>query len=417
MGAHALDLGNFHQTDDATGAFEADDAGPIDAPVEDHIASHIDSLHADISARQRQMLTYVAAFDDTGAWADDGCWDMAMWLSGRLGIRPYTARKWVACAHALSGLPLTSEALETGALGLDKVVELTRFATADSEARLITWATRVSVAAVRAEAERAAAPEPEETRDHERARSLGWWWYEDHRAVGVEGYFPAAQGAAIVAALQRAATEVPATDDTTGDTCFDTPEDRRNRRLADALWALASQRIAGDCDADRATVVVHTALGSLGDRAPFSELDGGAVLNKDTARRLSCDARLQFVLTDNDGNALGIGRTSRNVPHWLMRQLRFRDHGCTFPGCGTRAFIQAHHMWHWEDGGPTDYDNLRLVCSWHHRLLHEFSWDMRIGSDDDVGWFRPDGSRYYPGPDPPGRAGIRPVPTALLLNR
>jgi hypothetical protein len=330
---------------------------------------------------------------------------MAMWLAGRLGIRPYTARKWVACAHAIKDLPLTSEALETGALGLDKVVELTRFATPESEARLITWAKRVSVAAIRAEAERAAAPEPEETRDHERARSLRWWWYDDHRAVGLEGYFPAAQGTAIVAALQRAATEVPATDETTGDGRFDTPEDRRNRRLADALWALASQRIATDCDADRATVVVHTALGSLGDRGPFSELESGAVLNHDTARRLSCDARLQFVLTDNDGNALGIGRTSRNVPDWLMRQLRFRDHGCTFPGCGTRAFIQAHHIWHWEDGGPTDYDNLRLVCSWHHKLLHEFSWDMQV-LGDEVAWIRPDGSRYYPGPDPPGRAGV-----------
>jgi hypothetical protein len=164
-----------------------------------------------------------------------------------------------------------------------------------------------------------------------------------------------------VSALQRAATEVPATDDATGDPGFDSPGDRRNRRLADALWALASQKIAGDCDADRATVVVHTALESLGDRGPFCELEGGGVLNKDTARRLSCDARLQFVLTDHDGNPLGIGRTSRNVPHWLMRQLRFRDHGCTFPGCGTRAFVQAHHIWHWEDGGPTDYDNLRLV--------------------------------------------------------
>jgi hypothetical protein len=321
--------------DELTG--EVDDS--LDAPVEDIIASHIDSLHADISARQRQMLTYIAAFDDTGAWADDGCRDMAMWLSGRLGIRPFTARKWVACAHAINHLPLTSEALETGALCLDKVVELTRFATEDSEARLIKWAQRVSVAAVRAEAERAAAPELEETRDHERARSLRWWWYDDHRALGLEGYFPAAQGAAIVAALRRAATEVPDTDDATGDPGFDTPGDRRNRRHADALWALASQKIAGDCDADRATVVVHTALESLGDRGPFCELEGGGVLNKDTARRLSCDARLQFVLTDNAGNPLGIGRTSRNVPGWLMRRLRFRDHGCTFPGCGTRALF------------------------------------------------------------------------------
>jgi len=98
--------------------------------------------------------------------------------------------------------------------------------------------------------------------------------------------------------------------------------------------------------------VVHTQLGTLGDRGPFSELAGGGVLHPDTARRLGCDARLQFVSTDRHGNPLGIGRTSRNVPEWLLRQLRLRDHGCTFPGCGTRAFLHAHHVWHWHDGGP-----------------------------------------------------------------
>ena len=376
----------------------------IAAPIEDHIAAQSDSLHADICARHYELLTWIAAYDATAAWEDDGCRDMAMWLSGRLGIRPYTARKWVASAHAIKHLRQVSEALRTGALCLDKVVELTRFATPESEARLVTWARRVSVAAIRVEAERANGPEVEETRDTERARSLRWWWFDDNRALGLEGYFPAAQGAAIVAAIERAAKEVPDPSEESGDHDFDTPSERRDRRC-DALWAMASQTISRHSHADRATVVVHAALSALGDRPPFGELAGGGVLNPETVRRLSCDARLQFVLTDATGNPLGIGRTSRNVPEWLMRQLRFRDQGCTFPGCGTRAFLNAHHIWHWHDGGPTDYYNLRLVCSWHHKLLHEFGWVIRIGHDDKVMWFRPDGSRYHPGPDPPARRG------------
>ena len=405
MGAPALILEEL----DALGPpVETENTGDLDAPVEDHMASCIDSLHADISARQRELLTYIAAFDHSGAWEWDGCRDMGMWLAGRLGTRPYFARKMVACAHALNDLPLTSEALASGAVCLDKVVELTRFATGDTEARLIKWARRVSVAAIGAEAERATAPEDDETRDTERARSLRWWWYDERRALGLEGYFPPDQGAAIVQAIKLAAKEIPDTSDETGDD-FDSPEDRRARRHADALWALASNKIGRHPHADRATVVVHTQLGALGDRGPFSELAGGGVLHPDTAKRLVCDARLQFVLTDTAGNPLGIGRTSRNVPEWLRRQLEFRDHGCRFPGCGARAYLKAHHIWHWEDGGPTDYYNLVLVCCFHHKLVHEFGWDVQMPLNGVVEWFRPDGSRYNPGLDPPARRSLVPA--------
>jgi acetyl esterase/lipase len=32
--------------------------------------------------------------------------------------------------------------------------------------------------------------------------------------------------------------------------------------------------------------------------------------------------------------------------------------------------LHAHHLTHWEDGGPTDLDNLVLLCPRHHRLHH-----------------------------------------------
>jgi hypothetical protein len=45
---------------------------------------------------------------------------------------------WIVAGHALERLPLVSEALTGGRLSLDKVVELARFATAETEARLIS---------------------------------------------------------------------------------------------------------------------------------------------------------------------------------------------------------------------------------------------------------------------------------------
>ncbi|MCV7403483.1 HNH endonuclease signature motif containing protein, partial [Mycobacterium marseillense] len=32
--------------------------------------------------------------------------------------------------------------------------------------------------------------------------------------------------------------------------------------------------------------------------------------------------------------------------------------------------LHAHHIRHWEDGGPTELANLVLVCPYHHRLHH-----------------------------------------------
>jgi hypothetical protein len=85
----------------------------------------------------------------------------------------------------------------------------------------------------------------------------------------------------------------------------------------------------------------------------------------------------------------------------MMRQLRFRDYGCTFPGCGSRRFVQAHHIAWWRHGGRTDLDNLLLVCTFHHKLVHEHGWTVRRDPDGVSGWFFPDGRRYRAGPAPP----------------
>lgn len=100
----------------------------------------------------------------------------------------------------------------------------------------------------------------------------------------------------------------------------------------------------------------------------------------------------------------------------MMRQLRYRDVECRFPGCGARRFTQAHHIVWWEQGGPTDLDNLLLVCWFHHKLVHEYGWVLRLDPDGAVGWFRPDGTRYVGGPAPPGRGLIGNDLTSAALR-
>ncbi|NKS34236.1 DUF222 domain-containing protein [Rhodococcus hoagii] len=107
-----------------------------------------------------------------------------------------------------------------------------------------------------------------------------------------------------------------------------------------------------------------------------------------TARRLACDCHLTPIVVD-DGVPINLGRSSRTVPKKQRRALIARDHGCVFPGCGTPpAHCEGHHIKHWADGGPTDLDNLVLLCRYHHTLLHHSHWDVKIGADRHP-WFTP----------------------------
>jgi hypothetical protein len=367
----------------------------------------LDVANARACRAQRELLALIAEVDRQEAWRGSGARDIAHWLSMRYGISSWKAHRWIAAAHALEQLPRLSETLARGDLGIDKVVELCRFARPEVEADLIRWAQGVSCAAVRRRADLAVRASREEVIEVERARFVSWWYMDEGRRLGLEAELPAAQGAVVVRALERVAETVPVMPDEADD-CF------ASARRADALVAICSARIAGDPDPDRrATVVLHTQLGDLESSTGGGEIEDGPVVDPDTVRRLLCTARVQTLVEDRAGNVVGLGRASREPSAWMIRQVRYRDRGCRFPGCGTRRFAQAHHVRWWRHGGRTDLDNLLLICSFHHRLVHEHGWAVTRDADGTVRWFRPDGIRYRAGPSPgEGRTADEQVPLA-----
>jgi hypothetical protein len=88
---------------------------------------------------------------------------------------------------------------------------------------------------------------------------------------------------------------------------------------------------------------------------------------------------------------LNIGRKTRTVPTAIKRALIARDKSCAFPGCHHTRFVDAHHIEHWSAGGDTSLDNLMLLCSQHHKLVHEGGFTIQ--RDYQNHWFfkRPDG--------------------------
>ena len=229
------------------------------------------------------------------------------------------------------------------------------------------------------------------------SRSLSWSLTEDGMGMELMARYPVADGARLIRVIDRAADRIPVMPGEEGPYHVDA-------RRADALLALVSGGTAGGTDPDRATVVIHATVEALASPDGSCEVEGGGVIHAETARRLLCDARVQTVLEDERGTPLRLGRTSREPSASILRLLRYRDKECTFPSCGARRFTQAHHVAWWSRGGPTDLDNLILLCSYHHKLVHEHSWKVQRDADGTVRWFHPDGRRYRAGPAPPKAA-------------
>lgn len=377
--------------------------------ADNELIARTDARHRRICAEQLAQLRDFVHIDLRKLWERDGARDMAGWVSGRYGLSPWEARRWSNAAHSLEGLTRISDALGAGELSLSKVLELARFAAPDREKQLVSWAKRVSPRTIRRRADRERQPDPGDAAAVEEGQFVRWWFFD--QSFGIEGVMPAAQGAVVAKVLQRFADKLPDMPPVDDETQIE-DDATVDRRRADALYLIASAFNEKDADEDRSTVVIHRRLPGDEDRIgdAWTELDRSVVLDDEVGRRISCDSRLQVVLTDGEGNPLGIGRTARDVPLWLERLVRHRDgYECAFSGCGMTTFLKSHHIVHWEDGGPTDLPNLVTVCHSHHKLVHEFGWRVTLEGSLPV-WFRPSGARFEPGPDPPEQLRFREQP-------
>lgn len=361
----------------------------------------------------RESLRAILDCDRYDLWKGNGARSHAEFLAGRLNISQFKARRRIAAAYALEHLPRTAHALESGLLGLDTVVELTRFATPKTEARLIKWARKVTPGAVTRRADEETRVSKARFEDARTARDLDYWGSLDGTELHFEGRVPTAEGEKFVKAIDRLLPDVtPCFPE--GDTDFpETPT--LGQRRADALILLCSAQIANDQDPDRATIVVNApaeiVMNVKTDKN--ATVESGGVLDARTVQRMACEGRIEVVSYTKDGKKIGIGRASRVPPRWLRRMVLRRHSGtCAFPGCEKRRFLDCHHIKWWEWDGETNYDNLIPLCDFHHDLIHDHKWSVILEGDEAV-WFRPSGRRYEPGPAPPSERkeqSVEPVP-------
>jgi hypothetical protein len=284
----------------------------------------------------------------------------------------------VRVARILRGLPLVQEKFASGELSYSKVRALTRVASDKTEAELVELARHATGAQLEklcrqyARVLQATASKAEAM--HER-QALSTYWDDDGMLV-VQGRLTPEDGATLVAALDHAAEDVP--------------EEMRELGAravrAQALVALAS---GGEPHTE---VIVHVDVETLAsdEVKRQSEVADGPALAPETVRRLGCDAAVVAMIEQN-GKPLSVSRRTRAVPPALRRALRSRDRGCRFPGCTHTRHLHAHHIQHWARGGPTAIGNLIQLCSYHHQMVHEGGYRVRVVSDAGLEFCRPDG--------------------------
>jgi len=330
-----------------------------------------------------RMVDLIARVDAEDLWASAGAKSLEHWVAWKAGMSPAHAGELVAVARRSAELVQTMAGFREGVLSEDQVAIIAKKAPAGPEAD-VHFAELARYASVRqlrkalriTDVSRPPAPKPEPEPEPdtgpeaepepERVERQVSSWFDDHGGWHLRVDLPVEEGAfwdrALRAELEGLVQEHKARLAAGGAGL----EVRPFPRLADAFVRLAWRAAtAGDAErtpGQRATAIVHVDLA-----AKVADLHLGPLLSDAERRYLTCDARME-VWFERDGIPIGAGRTTREIPRRLRRALERRDRCCRV--CGSTVGLHAHHLVHWEDGGPTELWNLILACPHCHRAHH-----------------------------------------------
>jgi hypothetical protein len=294
-------------------------------------------------ARHRSALDAVEAFDLLRAeqlkiYVCFGFVSLYEYMERVLGYGPHTARERMRVARALATLPEISVALARGGLSYSAVRELTRVATAETEAAWLAASEGLvanqieSLVATHRPGDR-----PDDPADPElRTRIV-------RLALPPEVYALWRQARMVVAEARG----VEVTD-------------------ADFLETLCRNAIAPGSGADGPAH--QSAYKQCPDCRHVTQNGAGREIDvaQKVIERASCDAKVIGSL-----DAAAPERATTTVTPRLREQVFARDSmRCTVPGCRAARNLEAHHIVEQARGGPHMLSNLTLLCSGHHAALH-----------------------------------------------
>ena len=313
-----------------------------------------------------RIVEIVAEVDRDELWGATGARSVAALVAWKIGSSPGNAHTIATVAGRLRvSFPAAREGMREGRLSLDQVGVIAARAGQGSDEHYAELARSASVNQLRTAVKLEPRPEPDPRPEPQRSITKS----TDDEFTCWRIKLPHHDAAKFDAALQSHSDALIAE--------WKRDHDNGNResdhrpplpgtaeafmRLVEAGWdAEAARRPHGH----HTTVVMHL---DVKERAAALHL--GPLLTEAERRYLTCDATCE-VWFERDGQVIGAGRATRLINRRLRRALEHRHPTCAVPGCGATRGLHAHHIRHWEDGGPTELANLVLVCPYHHRLHH-----------------------------------------------
>ena len=348
-----------------------------------------DQLRTRIEARFSRELRGFATIDHLRA---TGVSSMSGWLTACSGTTRRDAGRRATLANTLGELPLVEAAMLEGDLPIEAARIIARALNPRTRHLfdIFTQAAFVDAARVKTCDELAtdieawidrhdpdgAAPD-DPTTDVLHANQIG-------DRVSLHGDLSLDTGLPILSALDEEMAKIRAHEprDPDGTLAYRIPANRR----AEALANLVERGAAAPDSTTRREPAFITIDRPTPDGRSRIELPDGTLIPTRLADRWATPAdhlRLRFAdpdqgitarFVDPDGNVsaeLDLGRTTRYANRAQRRALVGRDRGCAFPGCDrSHHACDAHHIVWWEHNGPTDLDNLVLLCRFHHVLIH-----------------------------------------------
>jgi hypothetical protein len=312
-----------------------------------------------------RIVEIVAEIDRDELGGMTGARSVPALVAWKTGCSPANAQTISTVASRLQEFPRCAEGLREGRLSLDQVGVIAARASDGSDEHYAQLAGVATVAQLRKAVSLEPRPDPDPPGEPQRSITST----TDEAGSWYRIRLPREDAATFDAALasHRDALITEWKDDH-GDGKGD-PELRPPfpstadafMRLVETGWDVEATRRP---QAAHTTVVVHL---DVQQRAAGLHL--GPLLTDAERQYLTCDATCE-VWFQRDGQPIGAGRSTRQINRRLRRALEHRDRMCAVPGCGASRGLHAHHIRHWEDGGPTELANLVLLCPYHHRLHH-----------------------------------------------
>ena len=153
----------------------------------------------------------------------------------------------------------------------------------------------------------------------------------------------------------------------------------RPQRMADALIELAGHKTKIQM---QVTSSIETLLDLTG--APGAETEFSLPISSKTVERWACDCSLTRVLLQ-DSVVIDVSRAEPTIRGPKRRALNARDQHCQWPGCErTASRCDGHHLVYVMHGGSDELENLILLCTRHHRMVHESGWQLVKTEDGEI---------------------------------